>query len=80
MKNAVSNEESGEHVNRVVEVGAGIVLKGKNPTAQQIHQVAMHVLENPDFKKNAEKIEKTLREAGGVERAVEVVEEQLLKR
>ncbi|EKD92670.1 MAG: glycosyltransferase, MGT family [uncultured bacterium] len=66
--------------NRVVELGAGIVLKGKNPTAQQIHQVAMHVLENPDFKKNAEKIEKTLREAGGVERAVEVVEEQLLKR
>ncbi len=57
---------------RVKEFGAGIELKG-NVNSSSISKAVNEVLSNNSYKENAEKIGKSLREAGGYKKAVDYI-------
>jgi MGT family glycosyltransferase len=63
---------------RVAETDSGILLGDKRPygqvTAEELRQALDELLNNPQYKVNAEKYGKTLRDAGGYQRAVEEIE------
>lgn len=61
---------------RVEELGAGVILKNKKD-AEVIKNKVDEVLKKSKFKTNAQKISKTLKEAGGYGRAVELLEKEL---
>lgn len=56
---------------RVTHFGAG--LRVNNPTADTLRQSAGRILSDPTYRQNAEKIGKTLRDAGGASRAADLV-------
>ncbi|RUS48951.1 macrolide family glycosyltransferase [Cohnella sp. AR92] len=58
---------------QVARVGAGITLPMQGLTASQLREAADHVLSQPSFKKAAEKMRGSLREAGGARRAVDEI-------
>ncbi|MBB6447121.1 macrolide family glycosyltransferase [Bacillus benzoevorans] len=57
--------------NRVVELGAGIMLKGKK--AKDLAAAAAEVLANPIYKENAQKLSETFHRAGGAVKAADVI-------
>ncbi|MCA9931952.1 MAG: hypothetical protein KC419_25885 [Anaerolineales bacterium] len=63
---------------RVAQTGAGVLLGDKRPygqvTPQELRQALDTVLNRPTFRQNAERIGRTLREAGGYLRAVAALE------
>ena len=63
---------------RVAETGTGLLLGEERPygrvTPQALRQALDEVLNNPKYRRNAERIGKTLREAGGYLRAVKEIE------
>lgn len=63
---------------RVAQTGAGLLLGDKKPygrvPAGELRQALDELLNNPQFRENAEQMGKTLREAGGYQRAVEEIE------
>jgi MGT family glycosyltransferase len=63
---------------RVADTDSGILLGDKRPygqvTAEELRQALDELLNNPQYKVNAEKYGKTLRDAGGYQRAVEEIE------
>lgn len=63
---------------RVAQTGAGILLGDKRPygrvTAEELRQSLDEILHNPQYRQNAERIGRTLKEAGGYLRAVEEIE------
>ncbi len=56
---------------RIQELGAGLRLSGETPTA--IRQAAERILNGTSFKQEAETLGKSLREAGGYQRAADLV-------
>lgn len=64
---------------RVVELGAGLMLKNNQLTIDAVRSSAQEVLSNPSYKKEAQRIGERLRSAGGVKRAADEIE-SLLKR
>ncbi len=65
---------------RVVELGAGLMLKAKQVNAQAIRDSAVRLLTESHFKTEAEHIGDTLRSAGGAVRAADEVEALLQRR
>lgn len=63
---------------RVAETGSGLLLGKERPygrvTAQELRQALDAVLNEPQYRRNAERMGKTLAEAGGYRRAVEEIE------
>ncbi len=63
---------------RVAETGTGILLGDRRPygqvTAEELRQALDEVLSQPHYRQNAERIGKTLKDAGGYLRAVEEIE------
>jgi len=63
---------------RVAETGTGLLLGDERPygrvTPQELRQALDEVLDDPQYRRNAERIGKTLREAGGYLRAVREIE------
>ena len=64
--------EEGAVAARAEELGAGVRLKTDQPG--KIRQAVLEVLSNADFKKNAERLGRTFREAGGARKAADAVE------
>jgi MGT family glycosyltransferase len=64
---------------RVVELGAGLMLKKSKINPQTIHENAARLLTNAHFKVEANHIGDTLRAAGGVTRAADEIEALLRK-
>lgn len=58
--------------NRAVELGTGIFLKKNNPS--EIRNIVTKILSDPSYKKNAEIISKSFREAGGSKKAADIIE------
>lgn len=54
---------------RITELGAGVKLKRRGLTAQQLRTQAVKLLTDPSFAVNARKIGETLRSAGGYQQA-----------
>jgi MGT family glycosyltransferase len=65
---------------RVVELGAGLMLKKSQITAETMRDTAARLLRESDFKTQAKQIGETFREAGGAARAADEVEALLRKR
>jgi MGT family glycosyltransferase len=65
---------------RVVELGAGLMLKKPQRTADFIRDYAARLLREPQFKTKARQVGDTFREAGGAARAADAVEALLRKR
>jgi MGT family glycosyltransferase len=65
---------------RVVELGAGLMLKKSQITAKTMRDTAARLLRESDFKTQAKQIGETFREAGGAARAADEVEALLRKR
>jgi MGT family glycosyltransferase len=59
--------------NRVKRLGAGVVLDREKLTPSLLRESVEEVLNQPAYRVNAARIGETLREAGGVERAVEEI-------
>jgi hypothetical protein len=63
---------------RVAETGTGVLLGDRRPygrvTAEELRQALDEVLSQPQYRQNAERIGKTLKDAGGYLRAVEEIE------
>ena len=59
---------------RVVELGAGLMLRKTQLTAQAIRESAQKLLNDPTFKQQSAYIGNTFREAGGVSRAADEIE------
>jgi MGT family glycosyltransferase len=57
--------------NRVAELGAGIMLKGKRE--KDLAAAAAKVLANPAYKENAQKLSESFRKAGGAGRAADFI-------
>ena len=68
---------------RVAETGTGILLGDRRPygqvTAAELRQALDEVLHKPQYRQNAERIGKTLKDAGGYLRAVEEIETYIIK-
>jgi len=68
---------------RVVATDTGILLGDKRPygrvTAEELRQALDEVLHKPQYRQNAERIGKTLKDAGGYLRAVEEIEAYVTK-
>lgn len=62
---------------RVVELGAGLMLKAKQANAESIQMNATRLLSQPRFRDEAKHIGETFRSAGGVARAVDEIEKLL---
>ena len=62
---------------RVVELGAGLMLKAKQANAESIRMNATRLLSQPRFRDEANHIGETFRSAGGVARAVDEIEKLL---
>lgn len=65
---------------RVVELGAGLMLKKSQASEEAIRDYASRLLRESQFKTNAQRIGDTFREAGGAARAADEVETLLRKR
>ncbi len=65
---------------RVIELGAGLMLKKNQVTAQTIREKARRLLDDPSFQRESARIGDTMREAGGVARAADEIEALLAKR
>lgn len=64
-------EEQRMVAKRVADLKAGIFLKGNNP--QYIKDAVLQVMDNDDYKKNANKIEKSFKSAGGAKKAADFI-------
>jgi MGT family glycosyltransferase len=64
---------------RVVELGAGLMLKQNQIDAQKLRDTAKQLLTNPNFKTQAKHIGNTFREAGGAVRGADEIEQFLRK-
>jgi MGT family glycosyltransferase len=73
-------EEQTLNAMRVVELGAGLMLKKSQITAEIVRDTAARLLRESDFKTQAKQIGDTFREAGGAARAADEVEALLRKR
>lgn len=60
-------EEQGMVAKRVSDLGAGIFLKGNNP--KYIKDAVLQVMDNNDYKKNANKLAESFKNAGGAKKA-----------
>jgi MGT family glycosyltransferase len=67
-------EEQTLNARRVVELGAGLMLKRSQRTAELIRDYATRLLGNSSFKAKARQVGETFREAGGAARAADAVE------
>jgi MGT family glycosyltransferase len=65
---------------RVVELGAGLMLKKSQITSEIMRDTATRLLQKSNFKTQAKQIGETFREAGGAARAADEVETLLRKR
>jgi len=59
--------------NRVAELGAGIVIEKNKVTPEILKQSVVEILSDENFRKNSEKIGRSLREAGGYKKAVDEI-------
>jgi len=57
--------------NRVKELGAGVILDHQTLDASQLRNAVFEVLNNPIYKRNAQKIGKSFRDSGGAVKAVD---------
>lgn len=73
-------EEQTMNSSRVVELGAGLILRKKHFSVEALRQSAGQLLTNPRFRENAQKIGETFRAAGGMSRAVDEIEALLKKK
>lgn len=64
-------EEQGMVAKRVSDLGAGIFLKRNNP--EYIKDAVLQVIDNNDYKKNANKLAKSFKNAGGAKKAVDFI-------
>jgi len=60
---------------RVLQLGAGVLLKGTRPG--EIRRVVRQVLEDPRYRKNAEKVGESFRACGGAAAAADWIERQI---
>jgi len=60
---------------RVLQLGAGVLLKGTWPG--EIRRVVRQVLEDPRYRKNAEKVGESFRACGGAAAAADWIERQI---
>lgn len=58
---------------RVAELGAGLPLFPQEVTAERLQGMVSHLLTEPDFQQQAERVGESLREAGGYKRAAEEI-------
>jgi MGT family glycosyltransferase len=72
-------EEQTLNAMRVVELGAGLMLKKSQITSEIMRDTAARLLQESDFKTQAKQIGETFREAGGMARAADEVESLLRK-
>lgn len=67
-------EEQTLNAHRVVELGAGLMLRKKTFTVENLRQSANQLLTAPRFRQNSQKIGETFRTAGGMSKAVDEIE------
>jgi UDP:flavonoid glycosyltransferase YjiC (YdhE family) len=65
---------------RVAELGAGLMLRKTQVTAQTIRDLSKRLLSDPKYKQESARIGETMREAGGVARAADEIETLLSRR
>lgn len=65
---------------RVVELGAGLMLRKTQVTAQTIRDLSKRLLSDPKYKQESARIGETMRGAGGVARAADEIETLLSRR
>jgi MGT family glycosyltransferase len=66
--------EKSDNAQRVVEAGVGLRLAPRHCTPDRVRAAVMRLLEEPVFRKNAERIARRLAEAPGPARAAELLE------
>ncbi len=65
------HEEQGMVAKRVADLKAGIFLKGNNP--KSIKDGVLQVMDNDNYKKNANKLAKGFKSAGGAKKAADSI-------
>ena len=60
---------------RIAETRTGVVVDLPTLTATKLSPVVDEVLNNSEYRQNAEKLKQTIRENDGLERAVDLLEE-----
>jgi len=65
------HEEQGMVAKRVADLKAGIFLKGNNP--KSIKDAVLQIMDNDDYKKNANKLAKGFKNAGGAKKAADSI-------
>jgi len=65
------HEEQGMVAKRVADLKAGIFLKGNNP--KSLKDAVLQVMDNDDYKKNANKLAKGFKNAGGSKKAADSI-------
>ncbi len=63
---------------RLVRSGAGLMLPGRSATAGQIREAIKRLLDDSRFRQRAREVQKSLADAGGADRAAEIIELALL--
>lgn len=64
---------------RIAHSGTGVVIAPRKLDAERLTASIRQVLESPSFRQKAEKIRESIRGAGGVDKAADVVEEALAR-
>ena len=73
-------EEQTFNAMRVVELGAGLMLKRSQVTAERLRASATRLLTEPQFVAASRRIGDTLRTAGGVDKAADEIEHLLAQK
>lgn len=72
----ISNDQPGNSV-RIKRCGVGEVMPLSRLSVPQLREKIRKVLSEPDYKKQAQKIQNSIKKAGGVARAADLIEEAL---
>jgi MGT family glycosyltransferase len=72
-------EEQTLNSSRVVDLGAGLMLRKKHFTLENLQQAANQLLSDARFKENARALGETFRTAGGMKKAADEIEALLEK-
>ena len=59
---------------RIQELGLGTALDISTLTVEKLHATVKAAISNPDFRKNAQKFQQYVRNAGGYQRAADAIQ------
>jgi len=72
---AVPTWDHEDNAQRIVQAGAGISIPSNKCTPERLRQAVQTVLDDPSYRKNAQRMSRHMRRPGGADRAAELIEQ-----